>query len=270
MIGCLVFGIVTLIIIGIALPNDDDDDNNSGTLYSCEDYDSIEYDQDKIDYAQSWADDNGYNVNVTEAYNAYEENCEEEEEENEESDDAVSSTNGKFGGVTRKRFKQLYGVLIPELPINRHPEHLTFEGELPDSLDWQLNGFVNPVVYDQGDCGACWAFSTLEATESRCQIQNESPVNYVPLSEQEEVDCSEESDCSGGTISSGYEYNLDNDGVCTQEEYGVYTQLEGKCRSSDCEERYGQIKKYVDLESDEQQMMIAIQSGPLVVAVHAT
>ncbi|XP_039000808.1 germination-specific cysteine protease 1-like [Hibiscus syriacus] len=35
---------------------------------------------------------------------------------------------------------------------------------LPDSVDWREHGIVSPVK-DKGNCGSCWAFSTIAAVE---------------------------------------------------------------------------------------------------------
>jgi len=56
----------------------------------------------------------------------------------------------------------------------------------PDSFTWLGKGVVSP-IQDQGQCGSCWAFSTISAVESALAIKSG---NLTKLSEQEIVDCS--------------------------------------------------------------------------------
>ncbi|KAG9140562.1 hypothetical protein Leryth_016066 [Lithospermum erythrorhizon] len=56
---------------------------------------------------------------------------------------------------------------------------------IPSSMDWRTKGAVTPVK-DQGQCGCCWAFSAVAATEGINQL---TTGKLVSLSEQELVDC---------------------------------------------------------------------------------
>ena len=51
---------------------------------------------------------------------------------------------------------------------------------LTDNVDWRTKGALNP-VQDQGDCGSCWAFSSVAAMEAEHFIKTGT---LLKLSEQ--------------------------------------------------------------------------------------
>jgi hypothetical protein len=87
---------------------------------------------------------------------------------------------------------------------------------LPLNLNWASNN--NPVgypvvspIHNQGLCGACWAFVTVEAVEASIHIKTNRKVH---LSVQELIDCDKKSNkgCNGGDPNSAFRYIV-NSGV---------------------------------------------------------
>ncbi|OAE33067.1 hypothetical protein AXG93_1913s1690 [Marchantia polymorpha subsp. ruderalis] len=100
---------------------------------------------------------------------------------------------------------------------------------LPTEVDWRKEGAVTGVK-SQGQCGSCWAFSTIGAVESLNQIKTG---NLISLSEQELVDCDVTLNtygCAGGFMDYGFEYIVQNGGVDTDMDY-PYIAAEDFCNS---------------------------------------
>lgn len=88
------------------------------------------------------------------------------------------------------------------------------ERSLPTFVDWSQNATTK--VKDQGRCGSCWAFSTIQGVESALFL---STGNLVNLSTEELVDCDvRDRGCGGGDIVSASKY-LRRRGVASYEDY---------------------------------------------------
>ena len=104
---------------------------------------------------------------------------------------------------------------------------------LPSSYGWMSNG-VTPIK-NQGNCGSCWAFSTVGALESQILLQG---AGTVDLSEQYLVSCNVNGwNCpNGGRFAHDYHMDLsgqDNNGsgaVLTANK--PYTGTESSCKES--------------------------------------
>lgn len=98
------------------------------------------------------------------------------------------------------------------------------DAHIPEYWNWQENGGVTPVK-SQNACGSCWTFSTIGALEAHMRIKYKS---FVPLSEQQLVDCAGNFDtqgCDGGLPSHAFEYIADQaHGISTEIAYPYYAE----------------------------------------------
>ncbi|KAL3273551.1 hypothetical protein HHI36_014985 [Cryptolaemus montrouzieri] len=138
----------------------------------------------------------------------------------------------------------------------------------PASVDWRQQGVVTGVK-DQGQCGACWAFSTTGSIEGQLGVVKS---NLVSLSEQNLMDCSwlqGNAGCGGGLMTSAFNYVKKN-GIESEQDY-PYLERDGVCKA-DSSKVVTKISGYVNIpEGDEEALQNAIATvGPISVAIDAT
>jgi cathepsin F len=156
---------------------------------------------------------------------------------------------------------------------------------LPDALDWRSTGGksgsgIVTQVKDQGDCGSCWAFSTIAAIESSWALLNNTLTEF---SEQLIVDCSH--GCSDeppyGTVcnqgcNGGWQWNAFYDvvkwgGVETEADY-PYKGYDQTCKKGT--NLVAKLKNYTCLSGpdpvDEEQLRAYVAAnGPVSIALDA-
>jgi len=175
----------------------------------------------------------------------------------------------KFADLTNEEFKD---------SRNRFKGHMcsaktgSFSYEnvsaVPSTMDWRKKGAVTPVK-DQGQCGCCWAFSAIAATEGINQI---TTGKLVSLSEQELVDCDikgEDQGCNGGLMDDAFQFIVTNNGLTTEANY-PYKGDDGKCNSKKESNHAAQINGFQDVPSnDETALEKAVANQPISVAIDA-
>ncbi|KAL9233999.1 hypothetical protein vseg_008924 [Gypsophila vaccaria] len=133
------------------------------------------------------------------------------------------------------------------------------------TMDWRLKGVVTSIK-DQGDCGCCWAFSAVAATESLHKLKTGT---LVPLSEQELVDCDTDYDmgCEGGLMDTAFDYISQNGGLASEATY-PYTASDGKCVKKRAATHAASISGYEDVpENDEDALLKAVANQPVSVGI---
>uniref|UniRef100_A0A6V7QT32 Uncharacterized protein n=1 Tax=Ananas comosus var. bracteatus TaxID=296719 RepID=A0A6V7QT32_ANACO len=181
----------------------------------------------------------------------------------------------KFGDMTSEEFKRTYAG-------SKIQHHRSFRGaprgsgsfvyenvhDVPASVDWREKGAVTGVK-DQGQCGSCWAFSTVVAVEGINYIKTKE---LVSLSEQELVDCdtSNNNGCNGGLMDYAFEFIKKNGGITSEAEY-PYKAEDGTCDASKKDSPAVSIDGHEDVPAnDEDALMKAVANQPVSVAIEAS
>lgn len=161
---------------------------------------------------------------------------------------------------------------------------------LPKMLDWTNRNGKNYLtrVKDQGECGSCWAFSTLGVIEAIYNIENNkystNTVNtfiwserrrskariaalaYPNLSEQDLISCSTAGNCEGGWESDALIF-AKNRGIVTEECFPYKAEDISCVLCSDWKKKLTKIKNWswvTRATLDRAAVKTALQDGPLI------
>ncbi|KAL4355516.1 hypothetical protein GQ457_06G023200 [Hibiscus cannabinus] len=139
--------------------------------------------------------------------------------------------------------------------------------QIPASLNWRTNGAVT-AVKDQEQCGCCWAFAAVAATEGATQIKTG---NLVSLSEQQVLDCSSNNDgCNGGSKVEAFQYIIQNNGLTSEDNY-PYQQMQGTCDMQKQASQAADISNYEAVPANsEQDLLKAVSNQPVAVSIEAS
>lgn len=178
-----------------------------------------------------------------------------------------------FADLTHDEFKAAYlwRPAAREAALRRRHRHgggeePSKDEEVPAAIDWRQRGAVT-AVKNQGQCGSCWAFSTVVAVEGINQIVTG---NLVSLSEQQLIDCNtDNAGCNGGSMPLAFNFVANNGGLDTEEHY-PYQATQGDCSTSTIRKMVN-IDSYVEVAAnDEQALLQAVAKQPVSVGIDAS
>ncbi|KAL1361575.1 hypothetical protein HN51_009924 [Arachis hypogaea] len=172
-------------------------------------------------------------------------------------------TNDEFKG--RNKFKGHMCSTITKTPTFRY-ENVS---AVPPSIDWRQKGAVTPIK-DQGQCGCCWAFSAVAATEGITKL---TTGKLISLSEQELVDCDTkgvDQGCQGGLMDNAFKFIIQNKGLTTESNY-PYTASDGTCNTKAESNHAASIKGFEDVPANSESALLkSVANQPVSVAIDAS
>jgi C1A family cysteine protease len=151
-----------------------------------------------------------------------------------------------------------HSTLLNVLEIN--------ESNLPAEVDWRKSGAVS-AVQTQGDCGDCWAFSTVGALEGLAKLTTDS---LMMLSVQQMVDCSQSygnQGCYGGKIDYAFQYSAAQ-GIVSDVDY-PYTGLDEPCHLLENVSRFYNLGYQDVLPNNSRQLAAAVSKQPVSIGIKA-
>jgi len=173
----------------------------------------------------------------------------------------------KFADLTQAEFSNMYlGYKKPAFMKSSMVARFD-TSNLKSGVNWVTSGAVG-AVKDQGQCGSCWAFSAVAATESANYLDRQ--LSSVPsYSEQQLVDCAGGSygnqGCNGGLMDQAFEY-IKTHPLANESDY-PYTGRDGTCSYTS---GTGQVSSYTDVTPNSpDQLRAALNQQPVSVAIEA-
>jgi C1A family cysteine protease len=145
------------------------------------------------------------------------------------------------------------------------------EEVLPSKVDWRNFDGHNYVtsIKDQGNCGACYAFASVAALESRILITSHTPDTELDLSEQSMVSCDPINyGCGGGFLDSAMDF-LKGTGAPLEACYPFTSEESGEtgdCAGcADWPQNTYRITSYEDVSTSVESIKSAVaHSGPVL------
>ena len=172
----------------------------------------------------------------------------------------------RMADLLNEEYRDMYitGLQFPR----DYCEDKTLSNELPLERDWYDEGCVSEVK-DQGQCGSCWAFSTVGGIEG---LHAQETGNLETFSEQYLVSCASSygnHGCNGGLMQRGYSYVIDN-GIPSEMTYPYVsgtTTTDETCMTS---KSVYNIKTCYNVPANELQLTQYVNQQPTSVSIQAS
>jgi len=182
----------------------------------------------------------------------------------------------QFADWTEEEFKSIltYRRPVDAAPTDNSTAQTINSGAAPSSYNWvDYSPSVVTGVYNQGQCGSCWAFSATEQIESMWALAGNT---LTQLSMQQITSCDPYDDgCGGGNPPTAYKYVIGAGGL---DSYASYPYNDGLGQNLPCKFNKANIVaniktwNYVSQTASQESNMVKelYANGPVSVCVDAS
>jgi cathepsin L len=155
-----------------------------------------------------------------------------------------------------KTGEKLGGVLSEIEPVS-----------IPAQVDWRDTLKSMQATKNQGQCGSCWAFSTIGSVEAHSEQKFGT---YTSLAEQQLVDCAPYTlGCEGGNYFMGFNY-LQNKGSEGETDYPYMAKDGAKCNYEEPKVKNHHVSGWnIVTPGSTKQLVNHIAQGPVSIAIEA-
>lgn len=183
------------------------------------------------------------------------------------SNTSFSVAHNFISDMTEEQKAHLRGRIPRRTLKTTEPVLLSEEG-VPSTVDWITMGAVNP-VQDQGQCGSCWAFSSVASLEGAHWLATR---NLLKFSEQQLVDCAGfkygNYGCNGGLEDNAFKYYETNKAILGADY--PYTGKNGSCQYDSLSNSGVEVSTYLDVAADNlNQLTAAVAQQVVSIAIEA-
>ncbi len=124
--------------------------------------------------------------------------------------EVVDYEDNVFRGWTIEEASMFLGAVMPTQDEDTYVPSVSVKENLPSAINW-AHSSCDHGVGNQGNCGSCWAFATVDMLSTRCCMQGK---DHGWLAPQELVSCDKtNSGCSGGWASLALKYVISKKGL---------------------------------------------------------
>jgi C1A family cysteine protease len=173
----------------------------------------------------------------------------------------------KFSDWSEEEIKHFLSGQVPD--TSKYVVKEPISAPLANPIDWRNTPGVVTSVKNQGNCGTCWSFAAIGATEGAWALSGHIKVPPVSLSEQELLDCAS---TVGDAGPYGINFIVQNNGINSFDGYPYSGNCGGACNATARAVKVATVKsvKCLNNGGPESDILSWLEKAPMAISLAAT